>query len=489
MADGTIQRHQLVLRDVIYRRLPEYLAENPGVPREVVASAMRHLRGEEDSSEDGRQLADGFLEYMQSRSVGGERSENPAVTQTEYERWQESPDARHRLTSAGARNHEYLRDYSMLRSVQTGAHAPESAGTVSKILGLIGSFVDSDTADLAMARMVGGDIGRATEALYWWDKSNPIQDAIEGRAPAWADPGLMGSRYAETSPTTLRGLVNSLGRTDNPIGSLTGVPGELVARGPVATAVGTLLTDGVDGAYLGTVGRSLEDLRNQNWVAQHTRRTTPIVPDRSPGLGLAAAQADQDASSYQANQTSATYPLVAERFGFARQFMSPLAEMGAELPADVLFDPSTAATMGAGSALKMGTTALKGIGKRTVLQGLLDSGMAGGKSAASYMAGIGKELPHEGAISTGMRVAGAPKDALESFSSTFRYMTTPARTNPNVRLPDGTEVEANDPHFHEAYSHGQAEHRRNMDTIRAGADAYRKRIERARAEALNPMLR
>lgn len=91
MADGTIQRLQLVLRDVIYRRLPEYLAEKPGVPLEVVASVMQHLRGLQDSSEDGQRLADGFLEYMQSGSAGGERAENPTVTQSEYERWQK-PD-------------------------------------------------------------------------------------------------------------------------------------------------------------------------------------------------------------------------------------------------------------------------------------------------------------------------------------------------------------------------------------------------------------
>lgn len=336
-----------LLAELVQKRAPEFTERfNAPYNDHVGKQIFLVLAGDPAAQQnnDYRELADLFLDYMQMRSV----ENDPSMTYSEYEA---SPAKQYALSEGGAANFEAAREYNLARAMQhSGNHAAPGSGLADAVLAGIGSFFRDDMDMLADARSSFAKDpldGRAKEALYWWRQG----EQADPENPVWAT-GVAGAKLPEDSLSTFSGVINAMGRADNPVGYGFGAlenfrtgPAQRTVQGigklayDVGTGRGVTAEEYVPLAYDAIT--SYADLPAQQKIAHHTRRKTPLVPD-SPEKAAQMKDLGRDLqASEEWNQGSikAYSPYVFEALGQPRRYFTPTEDAAVTAASSIFLDP------------------------------------------------------------------------------------------------------------------------------------------------------
>lgn len=129
-----------------------------------------------------KEWVDTFLGVMQSQNPGGDNAEIPYRDPNEVDYGIGGYlNGKFSLDKAGVLRNQMLdeRKLNLLKTFQEGANAPLGSGTIDKVLADVGSVFANDndeTVDLAAFRQGGRPADKVKEAMYWWNKSDRLND-------------------------------------------------------------------------------------------------------------------------------------------------------------------------------------------------------------------------------------------------------------------------------------------------------------------------
>jgi hypothetical protein len=357
------QEYLTLLKEVVSKRVPEYLADNGEQNNAEVQNAILFVLGNDrqfKSDPQMRRLADDFLNWMEMRSF----LNDPSMTKSEYDA---SEAKQYALSEGGANNFEAAREYNLARGLQdSGRHSSPGSQFSDSMLAGVGSFFSNDMAMLQDARSSFAKDpteARATEALYWWrqgQQENPDK-------PVWAT-GMTGAKLPEDSFSTFPGVMNTLSRTDNAMGAYgtmaenirTG-PGYAIPhvfakafldkygfnpRKPKASEYQTAISDAIN---------SVLDVPAQQDIASRTRRKTPVVPDdpqkaaKVKDLGGVLERSEQ----WNQGAAKAYSPLFFESLGGDRRYFTPEEDAAQTIFSSVYSDPLSLLSGGGAGPLEL----------------------------------------------------------------------------------------------------------------------------------------
>jgi hypothetical protein len=356
----------------------------------------------------------------------------PAMQQSDYDslvsRFGENT-ARYMLTDEGRDLHDKIAAVNLMRTLQSGDMAPTYAQPSSAAISgatqflrnvltpqaVFGDWTGQDEVESLGGRGFAGQAdpaGRIREAMYWDDRWNQEKQQAqqEGRPAAHKHP-LSGSMFPQYTATSLDGAGrNMLGgegyysALNRPVRTLLQMPFE-------------------------TTGQERSDY---NELLNKGNRVTPVIPDDArPENWQQATNLALEHGMQNEGWLAAQYPRLMNAIGGKPEYLSPAADLGANLPRFTFEDLPTAAF-----------TALAG---SPVLAGLIKDGpkslLKTVPQFAKYTArNIKEEAPFELATEAGLN----PDD----FGSLF----TPRADNSWM----GEGVQASDPNYEQKYNQAYA---------------------------------
>lgn len=477
------QQHAELLAKIVYARFPQYwrdrgsdnsddlLMDAYGSTEQMPSSMNKvflHLAGE-PADEGTKASAKDFLNWMQERTT----AKSGAVTQSEFDA---SPNKQYTLSEGGADNFEALREYNLARSMmEDGEHQAPGTGW-DWALSLAGEFLPAERTlsefrtPKPLAEAMGQNYrdNRAKEALYWWEQgkqdlsvAEKFKRGIPGRGvpdreagPVWAT-GALGSKSPQDSPTTTQGMIETLGRADNPLGYY-GIATENFRTGPfnktahlVGAIANDLSTGGVTpnrplpqdyGTLIADIASSWRDLPAQQAVASKVTRRTPIVPDDPEKRAAAKKISDvyKESQDFGQEAIRAYSPQLFKTFGAKPRYFTRGEDAIANAAGSFLADPMTLFGLGGG--------AMKGI-----------PGVA--KAAAGM---FGPSELFEETLFTGIPLLYGDEPANNKSENVY------------LNTPTGKKyIGANDKEYKQAYKQGLNDERDRRKVIREGYHLFK----------------
>jgi len=176
------------------------------------------------SNKAAKEWVDTFIGLMQSHNPGGDNAEIPFRDPEEVDHGIGGYlNGKFSLDKAGVLRSQMLdeRKLNLLKTFQEGANAPLGSGTIDKVLADVGSVFANDndeTVDLAAFRQGGRPSDKVKEAMYWWDKSDRLNDPntttsrniLEAFTPGQSWTTFPGMAAQSTATNTLTGAGRNL---------------------------------------------------------------------------------------------------------------------------------------------------------------------------------------------------------------------------------------------------------------------------------------
>lgn len=396
-------------------------------------SALRNVDQRKLSPRDQRvrekamYLRSQFMDWMQSRSMGGSEVGDTSVTPEQFEQWRNDPDrskalnADYRLSPAGQEMLRNTVDYNLFSTFQTDQHRPLPLR--SPLMNVVGSTIGSMYEQATTALDPSADsmepntpAGRQGRFIHSPNPVNAMRYAMGlYKDTQKADPEFYntlqgGSQVPQASLMTVDGLANKTTTGATPWGRFVN-DADIFLRGMLANA----------GLGAGAANAADRDVVSQ--IVRTQDRPTPIrYPEKSAAGAVDAIKGWVDG---QRDGATVYFPRWMDKAGFQSppRFPSAFVKDAANLPVDLVTDPATALSMAVSAPLGV----LRGIASRSVGQALL--------GAAAPFYGLAREVAPELATSTGITLTQTPQSYYDYF--TKADPSNPLRT-PEGKIPDPT---------------------------------------------------
>jgi len=207
--------------------------------------------------------------------------------------------------------------------------------------------------------------------------------------------------------------------------------------------------------------------------------TTPAEEADRADIALGSNNiADQD-------YFNASYPMLVRSVNrnlgtsYEPTFLTPLADLAANMPAELVGDPQTAATLPLGM-LAPALASTIGRTPRAVLKGLTAAGaggaaLGGAKGAGRYMYELAKDSAKETLYEGPMSAAEYARDMDKSEGGLLANLLKVQKSAPSVQDREGNTIPANSPDYPYYYGKSREQYENNLGDINQYATEEAKR--------------